>query len=205
MFTAGFTSPSVKTGGPTQTASLSLISVESQSLNSCVEQPNLWKLREREEMQQAARIGLRSSTSFSLKLTQVGQRTPEPSPKLQLCPGLAIPNHPKQDQNEPSLKYEQLLWANQPMDMYTGLNCCIQGTWTPGNPEPTRAQGKSSNIPHLRRKSTQGWQLKSSLTAHNAVPQEGLALHGRKSQLCFAEHVPANPFAPVLTLLLFTL
>lgn len=96
-------------------------------------------------MQQAARIGLRSSTSFSLKLTQVGQRTSEPSPKLQLYPGLAIPKDPKQDQKDPPLKYEQLLWANQPMDMYTGPNCCIQGTRTPGNPEPMRAQGKSSN------------------------------------------------------------
>lgn len=35
VFTAGFTSPSVKTDGPTQTASLSLISVESQPKLLC--------------------------------------------------------------------------------------------------------------------------------------------------------------------------
>lgn len=156
-------------------------------------------------VQWAARIGLRSSTPFSHKLTQEDLGTSEPLAKCQLHPGSAIPKDPKQDQKEPPLKYEQLPWANQPMDMYTHLTCCIQATGTPGSPEPTRAQGKSSYVPHLRRKGTQGWQLKSSPTAHNAVPQEGLALCRHKPQLCFAEHVPANPFAPVLTLLFFTL
>ena len=72
----------------------------------------------------------------------------------------------------------------------------------PGQLRAHEDSGKSPYVLHMRRMDTQGWQMKSSPTARDAMPQDSLALLRCKSQLyCFTERSPANPFTPMLMLI----
>lgn len=92
------------------------------------------------------------------------------------------------------------------MDMNIGPTVLHTNPVDPGQLRAHEGSGKSPYMLRMRRKDTQGWQMKNSPTARDAVPQDILSLLRLKSQLyCFTERSPANPFAPMLTLGFFTL
>lgn len=85
------------------------------------------------------------------------------------------------------------------MDANTGPKMLHTNHMDLGQFRAHEGSGKSPYVLHMRRKDTQGWQMKSRLTAHHAMPQDSLA---QLRFYSFTECSPANPFAPTLLLIL---